>query len=482
MPGGSLDGTIWILTMLDHPLSLLSICRRLRALAYLSVLGLAAGQAGALPPVQADPASTPPSADAAPPGAGPSSAADRQAPLADLAEVLEATRAKLEELNDAAGIMATNARLREAAQALEEDNQRLTTELTRALSRHSELQSAGELADARIAELTEAVEAAGRESVRLDEALVRLRRQNAQLEQSVERADAAREATVARADRAQVEMSEKLAAATDAVARTKAELAAAQDQLGQAAGAAVEAERARQSATSEADALRNDLARAREELTAAATATDRLRTANAGLEQQLASLHTGSRSATEMARQNLIVMAEKIAALNAALETVRSHEATPPASPQAEPEPDPAADEPAATPATAPTPPPPAPEPADDVDASRPADGVTNVAIAAPSPVAETADLARFHADIEALNDLELSTAGADLFSGVESVSGREVQIGTTTAWHSLPPIGQESYVDSLLDYWVAARGGQGPAVVRIVDRSGRVLVEKSTP
>jgi hypothetical protein len=33
-----------------------------------------------------------------------------------------------------------------------------------------------------------------------------------------------------------------------------------------------------------------------------------------------------------------------------------------------------------------------------------------------------------------------------------------------------------------LLDYWVAARGGEGRAVVRIVDQSGRVLVEKSTP
>ena len=469
--------------MLDRTLSPSSICRRLRALAYLGVVGLGASQAGTLPPVQADPASTPAPAEGAPPGSEPPSAEDQQAPLADLNEVLEATRAKLEELNEAAGIVATSTKLREEAQALEEDNQRLTTELTRALNRHSELQGASELADARIAELTEAVETARQESARLDEALARLRRQNAQLNQSVERAHAAREAAVARADRTQVEMTEKLEAATDAAARTKAELAAAKDQLGQAAGAAVEAERARQSATSEADALRGEAARAHEELTAAKTEIDRLRTANAGLEQQIAALHMESRSATETARQNLIVMAEKIAALNAALESVRSDEATPPVSPRAEP--DPAADEPAAaTPTTSPPPGPPAPEPADDIDASRPVDGVTNVAIVAPSPAPAAGDvsLARFHADIEALNDLELSTAGADLFSGIESVSGGEVQIGTTAAWHSLPPIGQQSYVDSLLDYWVAARGGEGPAVVRIVDRSGRVLVEKSTP
>jgi hypothetical protein len=60
-------------------------------------------------------------------------------------------------------------------------------------------------------------------------------------------------------------------------------------------------------------------------------------------------------------------------------------------------------------------------------------------------------------------------------------VNGREVHVGTTAAWDSLPPVGQQSYVESLLEYWVAARGG-GPAVVRVVDRSGRVLVERSRP
>jgi predicted nucleic acid-binding Zn-ribbon protein len=368
-------------------------------------------------------------------------------------------------------------------QALKDDNQRLTSELAQARTRQSELQSGRELADGRIAELTEAVEEARQESARRDEEIARLQRQNAQLNQSVERAHAAREAATARADRTQVEMTAKLEGATDAAARAKAELAAAKDQLGQAAGAAVEAERARRSATSEADALRGDAARARQELTAARAEIDRLQTANAGLEQQIASLHTEFRSATATARQNLVVMAEKIAALNAALESVRSEEATPPVSPRAEQHP--AADEPAAaTPATSPPPGPTAPEPADDTEASGPADSGTDVATVEPNPAPAAVDdgLARFHADIQALNDLELSTAGADLFSGVESVSEREVHVGTTAAWNSLPPVGQQSYVDSLLDYWVAARGGEGPAVVRIVDRSGRVLVEKSTP
>lgn len=467
--------------MLDHPLpSPSSICRRLHALAYLIVLGLGASQAGALPPVQADPAAASLPAEGEPPGSAQLSAADQQAPLADLNEVLEATRAKLEELNAATGIVASSTKL-EGVQALEADNQRLTTQLTQALARQSELQSGSERAEARIAELTKALEAARRESARRDEEVARLRRQNAELNQSVERADAEREAATARADRAEVEMTEQLEAATDAAARAKAELAAMKVQLDQTAGAAVEAERARRSATSGADALRGDAARARQELTAARAEIERLSTTNAGLEQQIGSLHMELRSATATARQNLTLMAEKMAALNAALESVRSDAATPPISPQAEQHP--AADA-VAPPATSPAPGPPAPEPADDTEASRPADDVTDVATAEPNPAPAAVDgsLARFHADIAALNELELSTAGAGLFSGVRSVSGREVHVGTTAAWESLPPIGQQSYIDSLLEYWVAARGGDGPAIVRIVDPSGRVLVEKSTP
>jgi hypothetical protein len=99
----------------------------------------------------------------------------------------------------------------------------------------------------------------------------------------------------------------------------------------------------------------------------------------------------------------------------------------------------------------------------------------------APSPI--EADLTRFHASLQALNELELSAAGSDLFSGVESADGREVRVSTTAAWDSLPPIGRESYLESLLGYWVEARAGkQGPAVVQIVDSRGQVLLQKSWP
>jgi hypothetical protein len=61
-------------------------------------------------------------------------------------------------------------------------------------------------------------------------------------------------------------------------------------------------------------------------------------------------------------------------------------------------------------------------------------------------------------------------------------VNGHAVNVSATTAWNSLPPVGQQSYLDSLLNYWVVAQGGTGPAVVRIVDPSGHLLVEKSAP
>jgi hypothetical protein len=55
------------------------------------------------------------------------------------------------------------------------------------------------------------------------------------------------------------------------------------------------------------------------------------------------------------------------------------------------------------------------------------------------------------------------------------------VNINATPAWDALPPFAKQTYLDSLLHDWVALQGGNGPAVVRIVDPSGRVLVEKSS-
>ncbi|MGH6912433.1 MAG: hypothetical protein ACREH3_01845, partial [Geminicoccales bacterium] len=100
----------------------------------------------------------------------------------------------------------------------------------------------------------------------------------------------------------------------------------------------------------------------------------------------------------------------------------------------------------------------------------------------APSAVAEHAGgLEQFRETVQYLNGRALQVAGVDLFTEVEAVAGDTVQVGTTAAWASMPAAGQESYLNTLLDRWLAARGG-GPASVRIVDPGGRVVLEKSRP
>jgi hypothetical protein len=111
------------------------------------------------------------------------------------------------------------------------------------------------------------------------------------------------------------------------------------EQLGQAAGAAVEAERARQAMSDQAQSLRSDAARARDELSAANTEIARLTTTNAELEKELASWRTSSTSAIETARQNLVMMEEKIEELNAALALGQPAGAAPAPDPQAKPAP-----------------------------------------------------------------------------------------------------------------------------------------------
>ena len=262
----------------------------------------------------------------------------------------------------------------------------------------------------------------------------------------------------------------------------KAELAAVKGQLGQAAGAAVEAERARQAMSDQAESLRSDAARARDELSAANTEIARLKATNAELEKEIASWRTSSTSAIETARQNLVMMEEKIEELNAALALGQPAAAAPAPDPQAKPAP---VEDERATPAQSPAiAQPSGPEPASETDAGPIERSATELSMAEPTAAPAEADsrLAGFHANVEALNELELSTEGVDLFSGIASVDGRTVHVGATAAWNTLPTVGKQSYLNSLLDLWVAAQGGQGPAVVRIVDPSGRVLVEKSWP
>jgi predicted nucleic acid-binding Zn-ribbon protein len=533
------------------------LCRRLRALACLSVLGFAASPASALPPPE--PARAPGFllVQGEPPGSGQEGQEDPQAPLDALNQVLEDTRAKLEELSQAAAGLAADRELRKELQTLERDNERLAAQLQQANARSTELARSNELAKARVAELTKAVEEAVQKAARADEALAGQIQRNRELDESLAGAETARAAAVAEAEKTRAEMAktvegatgkaaqsqaelaslrEELEAATDEAARSKAELAglreefeanlqelamarsareevrawarkleevversgvevervraelaAVKGQLGQAAGAAVEAERARQAMSDQAESLRRDAARARDELRAANAEIARLKATNAEQEKEIASWRTSSTSAIETARQNLVMMEKQIEELTAALVLGQPAETAPPLGPPARSAP---VEDERATPAQSPTIAQPSrPEPASKTDAGGSADrpierSETELSMAGPTaaPADAASRLADFHANIEALNDLELSTEGVDLFSGIKSVDGRTVHVGATAAWNSLPTVGKQSYLDFLLDLWMAAQGGQGPAVVRIVDPSGRVLVEKSRP
>ena len=519
--------------MIDHPPASPCPSRwRLPALSCLGCLVLGASQASALPRVEVDPSPGFLLIQATKPGAQPGSEqqaqADQQAPFAELNQLLEATRAKLEELFSATAMVAEQ---RKEIEALKQGTERLTAELEQANTRRTELEDASELAEARIAELTQAVDVAVREAARMDGELAEVRQQNAALEESLARADNAREAAEAKAEQTRTEMQAKLEAATDAAEqsgaelaglreelertgqelataerarqqiadraseleqaversgadaeRVKTELAEVKEQLSQAASVAVEAERARQAASGEADQLRGDAERAREELVAAKSESERFRTANAELEKQIASLYADSESAMETARQNLVVMEDKIEELHAALAGAGLVQTTPTRGPQ--PKPDTVADERSTgSNLLSGTARPDAPGQADKVSPEQEADSPAQLAAqgrtGAPAQD-DSSGLARFDANVRYLNTRAFEAAGAYLFSGIEPAGNGVVHVTTTLAWETIPPAGQRSYLNSLFDLWTGAQDGTGPAVVRIVDASGRVLLEKS--
>ena len=101
---------------------------------------------------------------------------------------------------------------------------------------------------------------------------------------------------------------------------------------------------------------------------------------------------------------------------------------------------------------------------------------------APPAAGDEHAELARFRQSVEYLNSRALAVAGVDLFGDVKEAGGGVVQVAATDAWSTLPPAGQQSYANTLLDRWAAARGAGGPASVQIVAPDGKVLLERTRP
>jgi hypothetical protein len=101
---------------------------------------------------------------------------------------------------------------------------------------------------------------------------------------------------------------------------------------------------------------------------------------------------------------------------------------------------------------------------------------------AAPSGDGDPPDLERFRQSVDYLNSRALSVAGVGLFTTVETVGDGVVQVAATDAWSTIPPAGQQSYANTLLDRWAAARGHGGPISVQIVDPDGQVLLERTRP
>jgi chromosome segregation ATPase len=147
---------------------------------------------------------------------------DRPAASDPLSQVLDETRAMLEDLNEA---KTAATELRNELQALKRDNERLSVELAQANTRRIELERSSELAETRIAELTKAVDTARRDAARIDEELTRLRGQNGQLNHSLAHADGTRKAALAEAEKARAGLARKLEAVTHAAAQSRADLA-----------------------------------------------------------------------------------------------------------------------------------------------------------------------------------------------------------------------------------------------------------------
>jgi hypothetical protein len=129
-------------------------------------------------------------------------------------------------------------------------------------------------------------------------------------------------------------------------------------------------------------------------------------------------------------------------------------------------------------PAPAPAPEPPAVQGGGETP---PAGGGAELAVTG-APGSEAA-IASFRDTVTYLNERALAAAGIELFTDVRADPASGVaQVIATDAWNVVPDGGQRSYLNTLLDRWSAAVGSGRQARVEIVDDSGRLLGERSTP
>jgi outer membrane protein OmpA-like peptidoglycan-associated protein len=347
--------------------------RSVRALVLVSAFGafaLGGGDAVALPGGSPDRAALhlqliqdTTGGSAAPETARPGAA--REPPFLQLNDALAATRAKVEELARAAEMARTVGALRRELADARTENQRLIGELWRARTEVTERQEAGRAAKDHIAELATAAHQADAEAARARQELTEVNQRNGELNKRLadaqaelasakahmEEADAATasrmkeliyaseqsdaevaqlrdrfvatEQRIGRLLRAQVDARTQLAelrtnleAERQEAARLRDQLSTAQAELANAGEARAGAEEQRDAARLQteflAGRLRADLAATNEKLKQAMAK-------NGELEAEIASWRAAVASATEAAQENMLAVASRIEALDAAL-------------------------------------------------------------------------------------------------------------------------------------------------------------------
>jgi chemotaxis protein MotB len=288
--------------------------------------------------------------------------------FAELHAALAAARARLEELSKAAEAVVESAQIRRELAALKEENERLIAERDAVRAGGQELSNARQAAEARVVELSQTLEETTARAQRIDEELIAVRWENAQLNTSLAQTRAARQEDQAQAREAQaalgariealetdgakaaaafarlreqleegeqrllaagdaqadaetrlVEMRNRLQQAEAETASVVERLAVIQEQLSRAEEQVASAQQDRAVAVQRVAALEGELDERRGEVATMSEQLKRTEAANDRLEIEVAQARQAAGTATDAARQNLVVVEEQIRALNQAL-------------------------------------------------------------------------------------------------------------------------------------------------------------------
>jgi flagellar motor protein MotB len=272
-------------------------------------------------------------------------ARDETAPesFIELHEALAAARERLEELSRAAEAVAATGQLQQELTSLQEQNRQLQAQIAAVRAERTKVETAKDAAEARAVEMTEAAEQAKAKAQEMDQELVAMRWQNAQLNTSLAQARTTRGQMEAEARQAQNALRSRIEELQAAAAQTTAETVRLRERVQQAEQekarigedlARVEAELAtakEQRATAvqqsaqvgeRTTALEDEREELRNRLVAVTERLERTQAANSQLERQVAELREAAGMATDVARQNLIAVENRIKKLNEALAAV----------------------------------------------------------------------------------------------------------------------------------------------------------------